>query len=86
MESAYEWKGLMPLGRSRNMIVIFHLGLDWPGTNASYYPINPLMWVNAAVTRQTVNGEPKEGWFPEQKISLEEALKAYTAGSAFWCI
>ncbi len=58
-------------------------GSDWPGTNASYYPINPLMGIYAAVTRQTVNGEPENGWFPEQKISLEEALKAYTHGSAF---
>ena len=58
-------------------------GSDWPGTNASYYPINPLMGLYAAVTRQTIKGEPANGWFAEQKISLEAALKAYTFGSAF---
>ncbi len=62
---------------------ILSFGSDWPGTNASYYPINPLMGLYAAVTRQTVNGMPEAGWFPEQKLSLEEALKAYTWGAAF---
>lgn len=58
-------------------------GSDWPGTNASYYPVNPLYGLYAAVTRQTLNGEPEEGWFPEQRIGLEEALRAYTHGSAY---
>ena len=62
---------------------ILSFGSDWPGTNASYYPINPLMGLYAAVTRQTINGEPAAGWFPEQRISLEKALKAYTYGAAF---
>lgn len=62
---------------------ILSFGSDWPGTNASYYPINPLMGLYAAVTRQTINGKPEEGWFPQQRISLEKALKAYTWGSAF---
>lgn len=56
---------------------------DWPETNASYYPINPLYGLYAAVTRQTVNGLPENGWFPEQRIDLESAIKAYTQGSAF---
>ena len=58
-------------------------GSDWPGTNASYYPINPLYGLYAAVTRQTVNGQPESGWFPEQRIDLASAIKAYTQGSAF---
>lgn len=58
-------------------------GSDWPGTNASYYPVNPFFGLYAAVTRQTLNGEPEEGWFPEQRINLEESLKAYTYGSAY---
>jgi predicted amidohydrolase YtcJ len=62
---------------------ILSFGSDWPGTNASYYPINPLMGIYAAVTRQTVNGEPAEGWFPDQRIPLEEALQAYTWGAAY---
>ncbi len=62
---------------------ILSFGSDWPGTNASYYPINPLMGIYAAVTRQTVKGEPAEGWFPDQRIPLEEALRAYTWGAAY---
>ncbi len=62
---------------------ILSFGSDWPGTNASYYPINPLMGLYAAVTRQTVKGEPAAGWFPEQRISLEKALRAYTWGAAY---
>lgn len=58
-------------------------GSDWPGTNASYYPVNPLYGLYAAVTRQTLNGQPEDGWFPDQRIPLEEALKAYTWGSSY---
>lgn len=58
-------------------------GSDWPGTNASYYPVNPFFGLYAAVTRQTLTGEPEAGWFPEQRISLEESLRAYTYGSAY---
>ena len=62
---------------------VLSFGSDWPGTNASYYPINPLMGLYAAVTRQTINGEPQGGWFPLQRISLEKALRAYTWGAAY---
>lgn len=62
---------------------ILSFGSDWPGTNASYYPVNPLLGIYAAVTRQTLTGEPEGGWFPEQRLSLEESLKAYTFGAAF---
>ena len=62
---------------------ILSFGSDWPGTNASYYPINPIMGIYAAVTRQTLKGEPEAGWFPDQRMTLEESLKAYTWGSAF---
>ena len=76
-KGAYAFKTLEENG------CILSFGSDWPGTNASYYPINPLYGIYAAVTRQTLQGKPDEGWFPEQKISLEKALKAYTFGSAF---
>jgi hypothetical protein len=39
--------------------------------------------LKAAVTRQTLDGKNPGGWVPEQKISLEEALRAYTVGSAY---
>ncbi|HMP99019.1 MAG TPA: amidohydrolase, partial [Cyclobacteriaceae bacterium] len=62
---------------------VLSFGSDWPGTNASYYPVNPMYGLYAAVTRQTLNGEPAEGWFPEQRLDLETSLKAYTWGSAY---
>ncbi|PYQ04606.1 MAG: hypothetical protein DMF82_10250 [Acidobacteria bacterium] len=36
-----------------------------------------------AVTRQTLKGEPKEGWFPDQRLTIEEAMEAYTKGPAW---
>jgi predicted amidohydrolase YtcJ len=76
-KGAYAFKTLQENGCTLSF------GSDWPGTNASYYPVNPFFGLYAAVTRQTLTGEPAEGWFPEQRVSLEEALKAYTYGSAF---
>lgn len=58
-------------------------GSDWPGTNASYYPVNPLYGLYSAVTRQTIKGTPAGGWFPEQKVTVEEALRAYTWAGAY---
>ena len=62
---------------------LLSFGSDWPGTNAAYYPVNPLYGLFAAVTRQTINGLPEEGWFPEQRVTLEDALRAYTWGSSY---
>lgn len=43
----------------------------------------PLSGIHAAVMRQGDDGEPKEGWMPEQKLTLHEALYIYTMGSAY---
>ena len=56
---------------------------DWPGTSASEYPINPMLGLYAAVTRQTLGGEPKSGWFPAERITIEEAIRAYTYNTAY---
>lgn len=53
-------------------------GTDWPVA-----PLNPWDTVYAAVTRRTLDGGPPEGWVPEERLSLEEALAAYMSGSAF---
>lgn len=58
-------------------------GSDWPGTNAAWYTSNPLMGVYAAVTRQTPEGRPEGGWYPEERIDVEMALRAYTVNNAF---
>ncbi len=74
---AYAFRSLIDNG------AMLTFGSDWPGTSAAEYPINPMLALYAAVTRQTVEGEPTGGWFPEQKISLEEALRAYTINTAY---
>jgi hypothetical protein len=58
-------------------------GSDWPGTNASWYTANPLHGMYAAVTRQTLEGNPEGGWYPEERIDVETALRAYTVNNAW---
>ena len=53
------------------------------GTDWTVAPLNPLLSVYAAVTRRTLDGKNPNGWIPEQKISVEEAVRAYTGGSAY---
>ena len=54
------------------------LGTDWPVA-----PLNPMLTLYAAVTRATLDGKNPNGWVPEQKITLQEAMTAHTAGSAY---
>jgi predicted amidohydrolase YtcJ len=58
-------------------------GSDWPGTNAAWYTANPIIGMYAATTRQTLDGKPDGGWFPEERVSLETALRAYTTVNAW---
>jgi predicted amidohydrolase YtcJ len=53
------------------------------GTDWDVAPLNPLLTVYAAVTRATLDGKNPNGWFPEQKLTVEEAVRAYTMGSAY---
>ena len=53
------------------------------GTDWEVAPLNPLLTVYAAVTRATLDGKNPNGWFPEQKLSVAEAIEAYTLGSAY---
>ena len=53
-------------------------GSDW-----TVAPLDPLLGIHAAVTRQTIDGRNPQGWFPEQKITVEEALRAYTVVNAY---
>jgi len=53
------------------------------GTDWNVAPLNPMLGLYAAVTRATLDGKNPDGWFPEQKLSLAEAVEAYTMGSAY---
>lgn len=59
-----------------NVTVAF--GTDWPVAS-----LNPLYGIYAAVTRRTVDEKNPEGWIPEQKISIEDAIKCYTLNAAY---
>ncbi|HEU5184748.1 MAG TPA: amidohydrolase [Gemmatimonadaceae bacterium] len=58
-------------------------GSDWPGTNASWYTANPMTILYAATTRQTLDGKPEGGWFPEERLDLETSLRSYTINNAW---
>ena len=53
--------------------VHMNFGSDWPVA-----PLDPILGIDAAVTRATLDGKNPEGWFPEQKVTVAEALRAYT--------
>lgn len=71
-KTTYAFKALL----DANAKLVF--GSDW-----SVAPPTPLEGIYAAVTRQTLDEENPEGWIPEQKISVEQALKAYTHQAAY---
>jgi predicted amidohydrolase YtcJ len=62
---------------------VVSFGSDSPGTNASRYYLNPLLGLYSAVTRKTLKGTPEGGWFPQEKLTIEEALRAYTLNTAY---
>jgi len=74
---AYAFRSLKDAGA----VLIF--GSDSPGTNAARYFLNPVYGLYAAVSRQTLTGEPAEGWFPDQRLTIEEAIEAYTKAPAW---
>ncbi len=53
------------------------------GTDWNVAPLNPMLGLYAAVTRATLDGKNPSGWFPEQKLTVAEAVEAYTMGSAY---
>ncbi len=69
---SYAYKSLLDKG------VRLAAGSDW-----TVAPLDPLSGIYAFVTRRTIDGKNPEGWFPEQKISLEQAIEAYTLDGAY---
>jgi len=68
---AYAWRSV----RDTGAILAF-------GSDAPVETMNPWMGLHAAVTRQRPNGYPEGGWYPEQRLSVAEALEAYCVGPA----
>jgi predicted amidohydrolase YtcJ len=72
IKGTYAFRSLLDAG------VTLAFGSDW-----SVAPMEPLMGIYAAATRRTLDGKNPGGWIPEQKISVPEAIRAYTMGSAY---
>lgn len=69
---AYPFRSLLDAGARTA------LGTDWP-----VEPLDPLLTIHAAVTRESPEGGPPGGWHPEERVSVAEAIQAYTLGSAY---
>lgn len=71
-KGAYAWQKLLDAG------VHIAFGTDW-----AVEPIDPLEGLYGAVSRKDRAGEEGEGWFPDQKLSMEKAIELYTLGAAY---
>ena len=69
---AYAWRSLKDEG------VPLAFGTYWPVA-----PLNPMLGLYAATTRQDTLGQPSGGWYPRQRLTMAEAIEAYTLGSAY---
>jgi len=72
IKGAYAWATMLKNG--------VHLAF---GTDYDVEPISPFRGLYACVTRERPEGGPKNGWEPQEKISLQECIRAYTSGSAY---
>jgi predicted amidohydrolase YtcJ len=72
VKTTYAFRSLLDAG------AVLAFGSDW-----FVAPMNALQGIYAAATRRTLDGRHPDGWVPEQKISVKEALHAYTVGSAY---
>jgi predicted amidohydrolase YtcJ len=70
--SSYAFRSLLDAGAR------LAFGSDW-----SVAPLSPILGIDAAVNRRTLDGKHPEGWFPEQRITVADAIEAYTLGSAY---
>jgi predicted amidohydrolase YtcJ len=72
-QGAYAWRSLLDAG------TVLAFGSDCP-----VEPLDPLAGIHAAVTRRRADGSPgPEGWYPEQRITVEDAVRAYTLDAAY---
>jgi hypothetical protein len=71
-KTTYAFRSLLDAGATLTF------GSDW-----TVAPLNPILGIYAAVTRRTIDGKNPNGWIPEQKITVDEALRCYTVNNAF---
>ena len=69
---AYAWHTMSAFG------VHMPFGTDWP-----VEPMNPYLGLYAAVTRQSTEGEPAGGWWPQERLQMADAIRCYTAEPAY---
>lgn len=67
----------------KNAGAVLVFGSDSPGTNAARYFLSPIYGLYAAISRQTLTGQPTEGWYADQRLTVEEAIEAYTKNPAW---
>ena len=72
IKTSYAWKSLLDAGAT------LAFGSDWPVA-----PLDPVMGIYAAATRRTLDGKNPNGWVPDERITVAQAVHAYTMGSAF---
>jgi predicted amidohydrolase YtcJ len=72
VKTTYAFRSLLDAGAT------LAFGTDW-----TVAPLDPMLTIYAAVTRRTLDGKNSKGWVPEQKISVDETVRAYTMGSAY---
>ena len=74
IRTAYAWRKILDSGAR------IAAGSDYPYGATTY---NPLMGIHAAVTRQDPTGRPEGGWYPEQRMTIQEAIRAFTSEGAY---
>ena len=72
IKGAYAWRSVLKTGAH------VPISSDFPGET-----LNPFYGIYAAVTRQDPQGKPDVGWYPEQRMTMEEALRGYTIEAAY---
>ena len=72
LKCAYAWQSMLQTGAK------LAFGTDFPVESA-----NPFPGLSAAISRQDMNGQPPGGWYPEQRVTLGQAIDAYTRGAAY---
>jgi hypothetical protein len=72
VQGAYAWRMMQAFG------VHLAFGTDWP-----FDSISPYVGLYAAVTRESEDGDPDGGWWPQERISMADAIRCYTTEGAY---